>query len=220
MAVPTSFTDLSTTPATNAAYIAGSDSPIVLDDHFRTTYAMLASIFANSGNGWVAPYLPAANPVYTGTLTGGTGVVNLGSGQLYKNSSGDVCVGTTTATGKFNVSTTNAAICAVGGGTSALYQLFNTTGGNYYMGVSSSAGAGLLGGVGNYSFCLVTESARDLAFGTSNTLRLAITSDGNVTVANTSSAPSAPASGGVLYVEAGALKYRGSSGTITTLAAA
>ena len=32
---------------------------------------------------------------YTGTLTGGTGVVNLGSGQVYKDASGNVSIGTT-----------------------------------------------------------------------------------------------------------------------------
>jgi hypothetical protein len=40
-------------------------------------------------------------------------------------------------------------------------------------------------------------------------------------IANTSTAPSAnPSGGGILYVELGALKYRGSGGTITTIAAA
>jgi hypothetical protein len=35
------------------------------------------------------------NPSYTGTLTGGTGVVNLGSGQFYKDASGNVGIGAT-----------------------------------------------------------------------------------------------------------------------------
>jgi hypothetical protein len=35
------------------------------------------------------------NLAYTGTLTGGTGVVNLGSGQVYKDASGNVGIGTT-----------------------------------------------------------------------------------------------------------------------------
>ena len=38
--------------------------------------------------------LPVANPSYTGTMTGGTGVVNLGSGQFYKDASGNVGIGT------------------------------------------------------------------------------------------------------------------------------
>ncbi len=36
-------------------------------------------------------------------------------------------------------------------------------------------------------------------------------------IANTASVPSTPTGGGVMYVEGGALKYKGSSGTITTL---
>jgi hypothetical protein len=40
---------------------------------------------------------------YTGTLTGGTGVVNIGSGQVYKDGSGNLGVGTSSPTGKFHV---------------------------------------------------------------------------------------------------------------------
>jgi len=39
--------------------------------------------------------LTTLNSAYTGTLTGGTGVVNLGSGQFYKDASGNVGVGLT-----------------------------------------------------------------------------------------------------------------------------
>jgi len=39
--------------------------------------------------------LPVDNPIYTGTLTGGTGVVNLGSGQFYKDTSGNLGLGVT-----------------------------------------------------------------------------------------------------------------------------
>jgi hypothetical protein len=37
---------------------------------------------------------------------------------------------------------------------------------------------------------------------------------------NQGSPPATPTGGGVLYVEAGVLKYKGSSGTVTTLGAA
>jgi len=40
---------------------------------------------------------------YTGTLTGGTGIVNLGSGQFYKDASGNVGIGTTTLSGKLAI---------------------------------------------------------------------------------------------------------------------
>ena len=45
-------------------------------------------------------------------------------------------------------------------------------------------------------------------------------SAGGVKMPNAASAPATPASGGVFYVEAGALKYKGSSGTVTVLAPA
>jgi hypothetical protein len=72
-----------------------------------------------------------------------------------------------------------------------------------------------------------------LVFGTNNTERARIDANGNVLVGMTATATSSaktlhlanatvptanPTGGGVLYVEAGALKYRGSSGTVTTIA--
>jgi hypothetical protein len=41
----------------------------------------------------------AANLAYTGTLTGGTGILNIGSGQLYKDASGNVGIGTSSPAG-------------------------------------------------------------------------------------------------------------------------
>jgi hypothetical protein len=43
------------------------------------------------------------NLAYTGTLTGGTGVVNLGSGQVYKDASGNVGIGTNNPATKLEV---------------------------------------------------------------------------------------------------------------------
>ena len=45
----------------------------------------------------------AGNLSYTGTLTGGTGVVNLGSGQVYKDASGNVGIGTSSPAQKLDV---------------------------------------------------------------------------------------------------------------------
>ena len=45
----------------------------------------------------------AGNLSYTGTLTGGTGVVNLGSGQVYKDASGNVGIGTSSPANKLTV---------------------------------------------------------------------------------------------------------------------
>ena len=43
------------------------------------------------------------NLFYTGTLTGGTGVVNLGSGQFYKDASGNVGIGQSTPVSKVDI---------------------------------------------------------------------------------------------------------------------
>jgi hypothetical protein len=40
---------------------------------------------------------------YSTTLTGGTGIVNLGSGQFYKDASGNVSIGTTTSNGRLTI---------------------------------------------------------------------------------------------------------------------
>jgi hypothetical protein len=198
MAVPSTFSDLSATPASNSGLISDSSAVNVIDDHFRTVYAFIASVYANSGNGWASPYLTAASPSYTGTLTGGTGVVNLGSGQFYKDSSGNVGVGTAAPGARLEVSG-SGNIVRFGDGTSTFNVRFK--------------------GPNNWDLQLDT-SADKFSIRRNSVDLVAIDSVGNVTIANTGAAPSTPSSGGVLYVEAGALKYRGSSGTITTLGAA
>jgi hypothetical protein len=68
-----------------------------------------------------------------------------------------------------------------------------------------------------------TFAANQPTAGTNATFtnRAAIASYGNIFIGDTSSVPANnPTSGGILYVEAGALKYRGSSGTVTTLGTA
>ena len=64
----------------------------------------------------------SGNQSYTGTLTGGTGVVNLGSGQFYKDASGNVGIGTASPTlpldvGPASGTTTNTVVRINGGGT-------------------------------------------------------------------------------------------------------
>ena len=53
--------------------------------------------------------IPAVNLAYTGTLTGGTGVVNLGSGQVYKDASGNVGIGTSSPTAKLSVTSASGS---------------------------------------------------------------------------------------------------------------
>lgn len=67
---------------------------------------------------------------------------------------------------------------------------------------------------------LRSYGAQDIRMLTNNTERLRIHEDGWLFVKNTTAPGSNPTGGGYLYVESGALKYRGSGGTVTTLGAA
>jgi hypothetical protein len=88
---------------------------------------------------------------YTGTLTGGTGVINIGSGQLVKDASGNVGIGTSSPSTKLTVSGgvaiqgTSASFPSSGQGwelspesaTACVMQAYNRTGnawldGKYY----------------------------------------------------------------------------------------
>lgn len=66
---------------------------------------------------------------------------------------------------------------------------------------------------------VTTGTAAELEFSTGGGVVLTLL-NGGMLIPNTPGAPATPASGGVLYVDAGALKYKGSSGTVTTIAPA
>jgi hypothetical protein len=85
---------------------------------------------------------------YTGTLTGGTGVIDIGSGELYKDASGNVGVGTASPTQKLDVNGT-AKATTFSGSASGLTGLPLSTGvsgtlpvANGGTGVTSSTGTG------------------------------------------------------------------------------
>ena len=96
--IDTEFNNIAT--AVTTKYDSSSTVPITSGGTGATTAATAVS---NLGA------LPAANPSYTGTLTGGTGVINIGSGQIGKDSSGNFLVGTTAATLSTNTFTVAAA---------------------------------------------------------------------------------------------------------------
>ena len=88
-------------------------------------------------------------------------------------------------------------------------------------------GAGSGGAASGFSGSFVIAGSSDILtvrydgtvlIGTSTAVEV-LTVSGRTYLANQTE-PSTPSGGGVVYVEAGALKYKGSSGTVTTLAAA
>jgi hypothetical protein len=104
-----------------------------------------------------------------------------------------------------------------GAGNSAKITLTDGLSNNGYIVYSNESGVPTLGlGVGSAQQLVVNSSGNVgvgvTAFGTSAAKVLGL--------ANATAPSTSPAGMGQLYVESGALKFRGSSGTITTIAAA
>jgi hypothetical protein len=101
------------------------------------------------------------NLAYTGTLTGGTGVVNLGSGQFYKDSSGNIGVGTNNPTQKVHIS----------GSTSQTLLITSTTG-DVRIALDNTGAF--------YSWIDSYRASGAMVFATNNAEQMRITSTGNI----------------------------------------
>ena len=170
-----------------------------------TAATTAATDYATAAQGTKADNaLPAANPSYTGTLTGGTGVVNLGSGQVYKDASGNVGIGTSSPSNILDVKGAAPVIkvSPITTLTQASAFLAQNTGGNVYFGRENSTGtyygydpyAGFIKSEGNYPFAIGVNGSQRMsitpsggvAFGSSGT---AYGSSGQILQSNGNAAP-------------------------------
>jgi len=170
-------------PAVNGNLVTTGDTGTV-------TNTMLASnVYTAPGTiGSVTPNTGAfTNLSYTGTLTGGTGIVNLGSGQFYIDGSGNVGIGTSSPAAKLDVNpaTGDATVRLKGGG--AYLSLYSTTIG--YSSINGGDNTTTRWRIGQIGF----GGTDGMAFytGASDTERMRIDSGGNLLVGGTSKLNSA-----------------------------
>jgi hypothetical protein len=93
---------------------------------------------------------------------------------------------------------------------------FNRAGGNDIQFLTAASGTA--GNAISFTQAMTLDASGNLLVGTTTAKEL-ITNNGRMFLAN-QTAPATPTGGGVMYVEGGALKYKGSSGTVTTIAPA
>jgi hypothetical protein len=138
---------------------------------------LTAAGLAGPHNGTVGATTPATGAFtsvdYSTTLTGGTGIVNLGSGQFYKDASGNVGVGTTSPYRQFQVGNYSAnAVMALGSSPTGTGTLVFST---------SDSAPGRYVGTIDYN-----HTSNYLAFTTNASERMRLDSSGNLLVNTTS----------------------------------
>jgi hypothetical protein len=163
--------------------------------------------------------------------SGGTALVRISAAGSFLTSARIVAGDTTTAPAQLTAVSTDPALVAIvtRGATSqtANLQEWQNSGGTALASISSAGllstpqltltSGNIIGSGGQTT--MVIGASRNTQFASA-----ALSAGGGagvIGIANATTVPTTnPTGGGILYVEAGALKYRGSSGTITTLGAA
>lgn len=126
----------------------------------------------------------STNISYTGTLTGGTGVVNIGSGQVYKDASGNVGIGTSSPQRRLEVSdSTDAQVRFTGQSSANGARLLGYSNSDA---VSFGVGGSTGGQQGAATAYIGSLTNVPLVFTTNGSDRARIDSNGNLLVGTTS----------------------------------
>ena len=219
--VPTATVGTNTTQIASTAYVRAEVSALVAsaptaldtlnelatalgnDANFSTTVTTALGLKAPLASPTFTGTVNTANLAYTGTLTGSTGVLNIGSGQVYKDASGNVGIGTSSPANKMDVlggrlvnrsaSTTSSATIEAQVndywstptyvGTSLSQNDLTTTGTTAGL---TNASLGVLRFQNVTAGLIYTSNPTPLVFGTSAVERMRINSSGNVGIGTSS----------------------------------
>ena len=80
--------------SSNVVQVIGTKGGVGTSSTTQVLYNSSGLVVGSANMVFDGSTLTTLNSAYTGTLTGGTGIVNLGSGQFYKDASGNVGIGT------------------------------------------------------------------------------------------------------------------------------
>lgn len=186
-------TPIGASTASTGAFTTLSASSTVSGTGFSNYFASPPAL------GWTAAAaVSSTNLSYTGTLTGGTGVINLGSGQFYKDASGNVGIGTSSPS--FSGGSRRALTLNAPSGQLSILEL----------GVNGSL-AGYFYSNGSETN-ITSVGATPITFGANGAERMRIDSSGNVFVGGTT----APTSNSPIYASTTAKSWINFSDNGTT----
>jgi hypothetical protein len=196
---------------------SGSGITIVSTNYYRSSTP--DEIYA--GTGYAMKYLQSSGQHQWHNAPSGTAGDAISFTQaMTLNASGNLGIGTTSPTSYGAGTTTLSVGNATGSGYIDIYNAGSRRGYQYAtastFNISTTTGTALV---------FETQGAEVGRFDTSGNLLLKATSAGTsaagvLGMGNATAPSSSPAGMGQLYVEGGALKFRGSSGTVTTIAPA